>query len=186
MVLRVVVFTLSLLGFLVCAALAVREVALAFDDDASWGTPDWYRDAVADGTWERAGGAGLVVLGVVILCLVLVVLRLTPRRSPALTIQFGQPDARVTVPVDVLERLLAVVLATELRGTARVRRVRLAKRQGRFATRARLSVVPTDLVALHARALSLVRRDLGAAGGLEVDRLVLEIDRFIHPEEATP
>ena len=182
---RVAVFTLSLLGFLVCAALAVREVALAFNDDASWGTPGWYGDAVTDGTWERAGVAGLVVLGVVILCLVLVVLRLTPRRSPALTIQLGQPDAQVTVPIDVLERLLTAVLAAELRGTARVRRVRLAKRQGRFATRTRLRVVPTDLLALHGRVLSLVRRDLDAAGGLEVDRLVLEIDRFIHPEEAT-
>jgi hypothetical protein len=185
MVRRVVVSALSLAGIVICVVLLVREAALATGDGVGWGAPSWYREMVGEGAWTGAGAAGVAVLALVVLCLVLAVLLVVPRRArPSTVLELGRPDARVGVPVSVLERLLTLVLANELRGTALVRQVRMARRQGRLAMRTCVSTAPTDLIALHARILSLARRDLGSATGLEVESLMLKVDRFVTPEEA--
>ena len=180
---RALVFVLSLLGFALCGALIVREAALAGGGKIAWGVPGWWRETVRAGAWERAGVAGGVVLALVVLCLVLAVRVAVPRRDGAggRVLELGERDARVRVSVEILERMVTIALASQL-GGGRVRRVRVTRRDGRLVTRTRLTAASTDLAALHGRVLAIVRRDLGGATGLEVERLVLEVDRFAPAE----
>ena len=182
---RVAVALAAVLGFILCAALMVREAALAGDGDITWASPRWYHDMAATRVWERAGVVGIIALVVGVVCLALALRLALPGAKP----DGGQPlelecgNGPVTVRAEALETLVATVVARELRGVA-VTRVRVARRGESLATRTRVTASRPDLVDVHARMRAIVGRELTAATGLELERLDLRVEWLVVEGEA--
>jgi hypothetical protein len=180
---RGLAIVVAVVGLALVAVLLIRESAMALVDDAAWGRPGWYARLVDQPSWRAAGVVGIVLVAVAVVLLITVVWMALPKRVDGRRLELGDDLARATLALDVLERLLTRVASAELGAGGRVRRTRVARRDDRLDTCARVSLAPTDLPALQARLLSRARDALGGATGLEVASCTLEVERLIPPEK---
>jgi len=168
----------GLAGTLICAALLVREAALAADRTATWSAPEWWHDLLtAPAAVVALAGVATAVLGVGCLWFALRMLGGgEPDEGAGFELDAGQTS--VVVKAEALERLLAHRLVDELAevGSARVR---VTRREQRLVTRTSLALGVTDVRRLHARARAVVERELRAATGLEAGELTVEVDELL-------
>jgi len=167
----------ALAGALICAALLVREVALAAGQTVTWAAPRWWHDLlVAPSGLVALAGIGAALAGVVALWLALGMLGGGEPKGAG--IELGDLEHSVVVKAGAIEHLLAHRLVDEL-GEVRGARVRVARREGRLAVRTSLSLAAGDVRRTHARARGLVARELRAATGLEEGELSVEVDELL-------
>jgi len=174
---RIATLVVALAGALVCAALLVREVALAVSQTVTWAAPRWWHDLLtAPAGLVALAGAGAALVGVVVLWLAL---RMLGGGEPkGAGIELGDLDRSVVVKAGAIEHLLAHRLVDEL-SEVRAARVRVARRDGRLAARTTLSLAAGDVRRTHARARGVVARELRAATGLEAGELSVEVDELL-------
>jgi hypothetical protein len=175
---RVATLVVALAGTLVCAALLVREVALAANRTVVWSAPHWWHDLLTAPT-------GLVLLSGVVAALLGIgclwlALRMLGGGEPdeGAGIELGAEQTSVVVKAEALEHLLAQRLVDELAEVGDAR-VRVARRDQRLATRTSLSLTATDVRRTHARARAVIERELRAATGLDAGELTVEVDELL-------
>ncbi len=175
---RVAVLLVALGGTLICAALLVREVALAASRTVVWSAPRWWHDLLtAPAVIPLLAGAAAAVLGGGCLWLAL---RMLGGGDPddGGAIELGSEESSVLVKPAALERLLSRCLTDDL-SEVREARVRVARSDERLATRAHLTLTATDVRRSHARARVVIDRELRAATGLGAGDLTVEVDGLL-------
>jgi len=174
---RAATLVAALAGALICAALLVREVALAADQTVAWAPPRWWHDLLTapSGIVALAGiGAGL--LGVAALW---PALRMLGGGEPkGAGVELGELGSSVVIKAGAIEHLLAHRLVDEL-VEVREARVRVTRRQGGLVTRTSLALTAADVRRTHARARRVIERELRAATGLEAGELSVEVDELL-------
>ena len=174
---RPVTLLAALAGALVCAALLVREVALAASQTVTWSPPRWWHDLLtAPSGLVALAGIAAALVGVAGLWLAL---RMLGGGEPkGAGIELGDLDHSVVIKAGAIEHLLAHRLVDEL-AEVQEARVRVTRRDGRHATRTSLILAAADVRRTHARARGVVARELRAATGLEAGELSVEVDELL-------
>lgn len=175
---RVATLLVALAGALICAALLVREAALAASQTVVWSAPRWWHDLLtAPAGLVALAGVAAAVLGIGCLWLAL---RMLGGGEPdeGAAIVLGAEQTSVVVKSEALERLLAHRLVDEL-AEVRSARVRVTRREQRLVTRTSLALAATDVRRSHARARAVIDRELRAATGLGAGELTVEVDELL-------
>ena len=168
----------GLAGTVICAALLVREAALAADRTVVLSAPHWWHDLLtAPAALVALAGAAAAVLGIGCLWLAL---RMLGGGEPdeGAGIELGIAPTSVLVKAAALERLLAHRLVDEIAEVTNAR-VRVTRRDPRHVTRTFLALAATDVRRAHARARAVVGRELRAATGLDAGELTVEVDELL-------
>jgi hypothetical protein len=146
-----------LAGTLICAALLLREAALAASQTVVWSAPRWWHDLLtAPAGLAALAGVAAALLGVGCLWLALRMLG-GGERDEGAAIDAGAGQTSVVVKAGALERLLA----------------------RRLVTRTSISLAATDVRRAHARARTVIDRELRAAAGLDAGELTVEVDELL-------
>ncbi len=165
-------------GTLICAALLLREAALAASQTVVWSAPRWWHDLLtAPAGLAALAGVAAALLGVGCLWLALRMLG-GGERDEGAAIDAGAGQTSVVVKAGALERLLARRLVDEL-AEVRSARVRVTRREQRLVTRTSISLAATDVRRAHARARTVIDRELRAAAGLDAGELTVEVDELL-------
>jgi hypothetical protein len=174
---RLATLVAALAGALVCAALLVREVALAVSQTVTWSAPRWWHDLLmAPPGLVALAGMGAALVGIASLWLALRMLGSGEPKGAG--IELGDLGSSVVIKAGAIEHLLAHRLVDELT-EVREARVRVTRRDGRLVTRTSLTLAAADVRRTHPRARGVVARELRAATGLEAGELSVEVDELI-------
>lgn len=175
---RLATLLAALAGTLICAALLVREAALAANQTVVWSGSRWWHDLLhAPGALVALAGVGALVLGAGCLWFALRMLAAGPVDDGA-GVELGDLQTSVVVKAEALEHLLAHCLVAEL-AEVKSARVRVTRRDERLVTRTLLSLAATDVRRTHARARAVIDRELRAATGLDAGELTVEVDELL-------
>jgi hypothetical protein len=175
---RAVTLAVALAIMVLCAALIVREVALATGQAPPWRVADLWHDLLTEPRSVAVPvGVAAVVAGALCLWLALGMLG-GGRAGAGAAVELGDPPASVVVKSRALEHLLAHRLVDELPEVSGAR-VRVTRDDHRVAARASLSLVAADVRQTFARARAVVERELRAATGLDIGELTVEVDELL-------
>jgi hypothetical protein len=177
---RVVAAVLAVTIAGVLAAALAREAVVA-KGGVLWSRPkawDWL--LVHPGTL-RAGVAGAVAVALVIVFLMLAVRAIAPARRVDAPVPIGEGDRQATIRSGAIDALVTGAVQARVPELRHVR-VRVRRRDAGLIAEAVCDVPRCDLGAVHARAYSGAVDALHDATGLGLQRLDLEIRRFVMDE----
>ena len=175
---RAVTVIVALAVMAVCAALIVREAALAAGEGAPWPAARYWHDLLT-APRSVAVPVGLFAVGAGALCLWLALAMLGGGRAgEGAAVEVGDLGASVVIKSRALEHLLAHRLVAELDEVTQAR-VRVTRSDGRLAARTSLSLAATNVRQTFARARAVVERELRAATGLDAGELTVEVDELL-------
>jgi hypothetical protein len=175
---RLAMLLAALAGTLICAALLVREAALAASRTVVWSAPRWWHDLLtAPAVVPLLAGVAAAALGGGCLWLAL---RMLGGGDPdgGGGIELGSDESSVLVKPAALERLLSRCLTDDL-SEVRGARVRVERSGVGLVTRTHLTLAATDVRRSHARARVVIDRELRAATGLGAGDLIVEVDGLL-------
>jgi len=175
---RAVTLVVALATIALCAALIVREVALAAGQAPPWQVADLWHDLLT-APRGAAATAGVVVVVGGVLCLWLALGMLGGGRAgEGAAVELGDLQASVIVKSAALEHLLAHRLVAELPEVTGAQ-VRVTHGDDGVAAHTSLSLVATDVRQIFARARTVVERELRTATGLDAGELTVEVDELL-------
>jgi hypothetical protein len=174
---RVTAAVVGLVLLALAAAVLVREVALAVDDDLEWTLTPWRDLTTAATVWQ---GLAAAVLAVTAAALFVVAVRLVvPPARPV--VEFGEGGVSTRTDLATLQRLLTRQLERSVPGL-KVTRLWLDDETDGWRVWVLADAPWVDLEGVRRRAAGAAAEELRRAGGLRLRRLDLEIDHISVPK----
>jgi hypothetical protein len=171
-------------GAVVSAAVLLREVVLAFNNDVVWQYPSWF-------TWlsSRPGSARVTAAAVGAAVAALVCLwaaaRLVRRGAPPLRrLDLSEEKEAVQVEAATLARFLGKALRRRVPELDSAKVWLRRGEQDGYSCRVMVGLrACADVSELHARLIATVREELQRATGLSVVRLDLDVEKLNVPTQ---
>lgn len=175
---RVVLVLTGIVAIAVAGAVTARQIVIAADPSIRWPLPSWWQWLAETGHPWRTGVAAACAGVAAVACLWLAARAMRRPAAGIKRIELGGEGGRTTIEAGAVDRFLSHAL---LRHAPEIEqaKVTLYDDGEKYEALVVIAARPCDLAQLHPRLLRALGDDLHRAVGKEIDRLEIEVDRFI-------